>query len=350
MRVTDPELNPNEWAEEYGKDYYRVMMKNFGVRTKAVQEAANHLKTHPYERAAPFSPEQAERSWTPAWSFGSLGFLTKTVHEVVLKKDVPNLLHPALRSATRPIAWTALVASALNTSYQCHLAQLDDRTNRYQTAATLTWQLLNNIALPLFTFRALALAVPSTTAAVYGSALFALTIPFLTGQRTKFEVEKVFMRRRYNRKDYGSHGQTYETTSFQRDSPADQLEQLWNDQGNENILHQDDEVLYAHLFPFFSLAEALPTHEVPFHGGELGGIEPLAASGAVLQQSMERERNGRPRSVPAPTPNTSLRFSKRFAEFSIATEHQTAADLMYINTLRKLVSQASREPVEQQNV
>ena len=293
-----------------------------------------------------------DRLWSPSWAQLSLIGLVAPLNTMVKKNDAKNFIHPFFRRVALPVAAATIALSAKNAYDFTLTANYDERTARYQAAANVTWQLTNNVILPTILMKTFGIPLPTkqppqqavprqliqleslglkppsalktSTARTYGGAALAAAIAVGIGQYTKFATEGWFVRRRFERKDYGSHGHSYETTDFKHDNIIDQFEQSQNEQGDEYIINPINERAYAEIFPFFSLAEAVATHEVPYNSSYYQNQTPIAFQSALLQGTLDLSQ---PKgAVPVPSVDTFQFARDTFGEWSIATPYQIAAD------------------------
>lgn len=338
IRVTDEDFDYKGFSKLYAADLNAHVATHYIAPANSI-DAAKDLQstTSPAKMLNPseLTPEQRKegsRLWNPFWASFSMIGLAAPLHKAVLKNEARNFIHPLLRAAAKPVALTVVAASALNAYSLTKSAHFDDRTAHYQAMANATWQLVNNYILPATIINygsRFALKVMKNptqmhrVSATYGSALVAISVAAAFAPPIKRIVEGYYMRSRFNRKDYGSHGQSPETNDMV-DSPLQTFIQSFNDQGDEYIMDPRNEHAYAQIFPYFSLAEALPTHEVPINAHTYQHHCALPYQGALLQGTLDLTvEQGQ---VPIPSPNTFLRSNDQYGEWSLATPYQQAAD------------------------
>jgi hypothetical protein len=356
LRVTDPNFDTQGYKEQFGSKTNFHVEVHYSPMANQIDLAQRQMSEKPvptYAERDNVAKTDPGRFWNPWWASLSLVGLVGPLHRAVLKNDSPNFVHPVFRRIAAPVALTVAASSAINAYTLTREAQFDHRTARYQAAANLTWQTLSNFVLPATILYALSRPValhfagnsPSRLAAigvdpsniasaihprrVYGAGAIALVTALAVSSYTKDKIEGWFMRRRFSRKDYGSQGHSYELTSFDGDTHTDAIEQAWNTQGNEHVINNHNERLYAEVFPYFSLAEALPTHEVPFHSAEYQNHNSIPYNAALLQGTLDLTSK---RVVPTPSAHTFLRSDTMFGEWSLASPYQIGLDKHFLTT------------------
>eukprot|EP00461_Guttulinopsis_vulgaris_P003499 UN03500 len=281
-----------------------------------------------------------EAQWHPKWFAlplaGMLGVFTKAITHY----DVPNYIHPALRTVGRPAAVIAAAASVYSTMKFCKEAGLDNVTTGYQAGATASYQLLANFALPYTIFKTTTKLFantklgmgPRNTAVVYGAAAAALLTSLVTEKAIRKRCESTWMDWRLDRKDYGLYGQNFHDESLHHDNwYFDYPEHFWMGPaygGNQYTFSETpgtpEDKKITEIFPGFALAEALPTFEVPWHSDEIVAHQPFYATQAIVDDAVEIEGQ---RSVPAITEGTMCReCTTKFGEWSLANNWEHAYD------------------------
>lgn len=284
--------------------------------------------------------QDTESKWHPTWFALPMIQMLNGVQKAVVRWDAPNYIHPFLRRAATPVALAAAAASIYHTDKFCKDAGIDNLTRGYQMAATATYQLAANYALPSAVFALLTKTLTTrsaapggrNTAVIYGAAAFAALTAMAAEKSIRFKSESVWMNRRLSRKDYGFGGQSFQDNSIHHDSYyLDFAEHWWTGPvygANQYVFAEapgttEDKAITT-LFPGLALAEALPAFEIPINAQNFVAISPFYAQHAMTDNQVEVDDQ---RDIPAPTPNTMCReCSTKFGEWSLANNWEHAYD------------------------